>query len=116
MLFFAPSSPAIVARGAEYLTIIAISQVFLALEIVLDEGLSGSGDTVPPLLIVGTVTLARVPLAFLLAGPCGFGVLGVFWAVAISTIIKGVLMWFWFRRGTWVDRGAVMTESSAALD
>lgn len=114
--FFAPGSPEIVDLGTQYLTIIAFSQVFLALEIVLDEGLSGSGDTVPPLIIVGSFTLMRVPLALILAGPFGLGVLGVFWAVTISTVVKGILMWFWFARGTWVGRGLIMTRSSADLD
>ncbi len=114
--FFSPSNPDVVALGADYLAIIAISQVFLMLEIVLDEGISGSGDTVPPLMIVGTLTMARVPLAWFLSGTCSLGVSGVFWAVAASTIMKGICMWLWFRRGTWVNRGVLMTESSAVLD
>jgi Na+-driven multidrug efflux pump len=73
---FSPDIDAITA-SAVYLEILAYSQVFMGIEIVLAGAFSGAGDTVPPMVITVPVNLARIPLAYLLAGPLGFGINGV---------------------------------------
>ena len=75
----------------------------MGLEVVFQGGFNGSGDTVPPLIIGVTFTAARLPLAWFLAWPLGMGITGVWWAIALSTLVKGLLCWLWFRRGRWVD-------------
>ena len=50
-----------------------------------------------PVLLVGIVgNLLRVPLALLLLPR--LGVLGVWWAIAVSTLIKAPVKWLCFRR------------------
>jgi putative MATE family efflux protein len=84
-----------------YLKIIALSQIFMGLEFVLENVFYGAGNTVPPMIISTLGTLIRIPLAILLVGPLGFGYPGVYWAITISTFVKGTAIAVWFRFGKW---------------
>jgi len=95
--------PVTASAGVHYLRIQALVAVFMGIEVVFQGGFNGSGNTVPPLIIGVTFTAARLPLAWLLAWPLGMGIAGVWWAIALSTLVKGLLCWLWFRRGRWVD-------------
>jgi putative MATE family efflux protein len=95
--------PATVAAGVLYLRIQAVVAVFMAMDVVYQGGFSGSGNTLPALVIGLSFTVLRIPLAWLLAYPAGLGIDGVWWAVALSTTIKGILCWLWFRRGRWTE-------------
>jgi putative MATE family efflux protein len=116
-------APALVARvfsadagvvrvASGYLVIVGLSQVFLAFEVVLDGAFAGAGDTVPPMLIGLPISAARVPLAWLLASPAGLGAHGIWIAISVTTIAKGLLLAAWFRRGGW-KRHAAPRPSSA---
>ncbi|MBJ92886.1 MAG: hypothetical protein CMP23_00265 [Rickettsiales bacterium] len=95
--------PVTAAAGVHYLRIQALVAVFMGIEVVFQGGFTGSGDTMPPLLIGVSLTAARIPLAWLLAWPLGMGISGVWWAIALSTLLKGLVFWLWFRRGRWVN-------------
>jgi putative MATE family efflux protein len=88
----------VIAVATEYMLIVAVSQVFMVLEIVLEGAFGGAGDTLPPLLVAGPLSIARVPAAYVLAVTLGWGVDGVWWAISLSTIFKGVFMAVWFAR------------------
>jgi putative MATE family efflux protein len=94
---------ATIAAGALYLRYAAPVVVFMAWEVVYEGAFAGAGDTVPPFVIGFLWTIARVPAAYLFAYVFGMGVGGVWLAIALSTVIKGVHMTLWFRRGRWVD-------------
>jgi len=101
-----------IEAGTSYLRIQSIVVVFMGLEVVYQGGFSGSGDTLPPLVLGVLFTTGRIPLAWLLAYPLGLGVDGVWWAIAASTVIKGVVAWLWFRRGRWVG---ALSEKDLAI-
>ncbi|MCP4581370.1 MAG: MATE family efflux transporter [candidate division Zixibacteria bacterium] len=84
-----------------YLKIIALSQVFMGFEIVLEGAFSGAGDTLPPMLVSIVGTAIRIPLAIFLVGPMGMGYPGIYWALTISTVLKGVTIAIWFKLGRW---------------
>jgi len=90
-----------------YLKILALSQVFMALEFVLEGAFAGAGNTVPPMIVSIPGTLIRIPLAYFLAIPLGLGPIGIFWAITISTIIKGIVILIWFRTGSWSRREGI---------
>ena len=100
---FSPD-PQIIAAGAVYLGILAWSQAFMGIEIVLGGGFSGAGDTLPPMFVAVPFNLARIPVAYYLSATLGWGVLGVWWAISGSSIIKGVVLALWFMRGKWVKK------------
>lgn len=90
---FIPEKPAYQA-GGEYLAIIGISQVFMMLELTTQGMFNGIGKTTPPAIISMTFNFIRIPLAFILAS--SMGVVGVWWAISISTIFKGSILFLWY--------------------
>ncbi|MGD8227248.1 MAG: MATE family efflux transporter [Desulfobacteraceae bacterium] len=96
--------PDTIGASATYLEILAISQVFMGIEVVLAGAFSGAGDTVPPMAIFTPFNIARIPAAYLLAGTAGLGISGVWWAISGTSIIKGLIIAFWFYRGRWKRR------------
>lgn len=110
-MFFAPhaiarafiADPDVVEIAVHYMRIVAISEIFLVYEIVLEGAFGGAGDTVPPLVVSGPLSIARVPLAYVLAVTLDWGADGIWWAISITTVLKGTLMaaWFWRRSARW---------------
>ena len=91
--------PDVLAAGAAYLRIIAASQLFMALDIVLESAMAGAGYTFLPMLVSLTLTVARLPLAAILAGPLGLA--GIWWAISLTAASRGVTVaWIW-RLGRW---------------
>jgi putative MATE family efflux protein len=91
----------VVKIAIDYLRILALSQVFMALEIVLEGSFSGAGNTIPPMSVSIPGSVLRVPLAYLIAIFWGVGVNGVWWAITLTTIAKGTTLAFWFKQGNW---------------
>ena len=91
---FIPEQEAVVA-GGEYLVIMGVSQVFMTLEITTQGMFNGVGKTIPPSIISIVFNILRIPLAIFLASV--MGITGVWWAISISSIIKGVISPVWFR-------------------
>jgi putative MATE family efflux protein len=91
----------VVAQGASYLRIVAILEVGMAFEVVLEGAFAGAGNSLPPMLVSVPLTALRIPLAYLLAKTYGLGIAGIWWAVSISTGLKGLLIGAWFRWGRW---------------
>ena len=93
--------PDVIREGTEYLKIIALFEVFLGLEIVLEGAFSGAGNSLPPMLISVPLTWARIPLSLFFAHSLGMGSLGIWLAISLTTGLKGIVMAFWFRLGRW---------------
>ena len=86
--------------ATDYMRIVAVCLIFQAAESVLLGAFSGAGDTLPPMMLSIPMTAARVPAAIL--GGQLWGVAGIFWALAITSVVRGLLFVFWFARGRWV--------------
>ena len=80
--------------GIQYLKILGFSQFFMCIEIATQGAFNGLGKTLPPSIVSILFTSARIPLAILLSNV--MGVDGVWWAISISSIIKGILLTIWF--------------------
>lgn len=82
-----------VQMGVAYLRIVGLSQLFLSLEMVTGGALNGVGKTQIPATVSGTLTIARIPLALWLSGAAlGLGLDGVWWAISLTTFVKGSLL------------------------
>lgn len=92
---FVPEKAAYIA-GGEFLRIDGYSMMFMMLEITMQGLFYGTGRTVPPAIISITFNTLRVPLAIFL-GAAGLGITGVWWAISISSILKGITSFIWFR-------------------
>jgi Na+-driven multidrug efflux pump len=95
------SDPAMLVAGRDYLRIIAFSQAFMALEFVLEGAFAGAGTTLPVMVVSVPLTFLRIPLGYYLAVQVLHDVRGIWWAISATTVIKGLLIWLWFRKGKW---------------
>lgn len=91
--FIVPEEEAVVA-GAEYLGIMGLVQVFMMLELTTQGMFNGVGRTIPPALISISFNALRIPLAIVMAEQ--MGVIGVWWAMAITSVCKGIILPVWF--------------------
>ncbi|MDR0386169.1 MAG: MATE family efflux transporter [Prevotellaceae bacterium] len=80
--------------GESYLKITAFCQLFMMLEITTMGIWNGYGKTLPPAIVSIIFNLFRIPLALLLATV--YGINGVWLAITISAIIKGIVSPVWF--------------------
>lgn len=85
----------VVPLGIDYLQILAFSQLFVCIEGTLGGILNGLGKTYIPSTISMILTAARIPLVmFLIQTPLGLN--GIWWAISISSICKGIVASFCF--------------------
>lgn len=91
---FVPEAEAYEAGGV-FLRIDGYSQLFMMLEITMQGVFYGLGRTMPPAIISITFNYIRIPLAIWLI-QLGMGVEGIWWAVSITTIAKGIILVTWF--------------------
>jgi putative MATE family efflux protein len=82
--------------GGEYLFIMGFSQIFMMIELTTQGLFNGMGRTIPPVAVSIVFNFARIPLALLLASR--MGIAGVWWAISISSMIKGVVLPIWMMR------------------
>ena len=67
----------------------------MMLEITMQGVFYGIGRTLPPAITSIVCNYMRIPLAILLV-QTGLGVEGIWWAVCITTIAKGIVLLSWF--------------------
>lgn len=84
----------ILPLGVDYLRILGCSQLFMCMEITTAGAFNGLGKTLPPSIVGITLTAARIPLAMILSGRLGLN--GIWWAITISSIGKGIVLLSWF--------------------
>jgi putative MATE family efflux protein len=95
---FVPEPDAKIAGGT-YLFIVAFCQIFMMLESTTFGMWNGYGKTMPPAIISIVLNSVRIPLALLLASRMGIN--GVWIAITVSAIIKGILsptLFFFYRK------------------
>ncbi len=80
--------------GAEYLFVMGLVQIFMMFELTTQGMFNGIGRTIEPAIISISFNVLRIPLAYFLASQ--MGIVGVWWAIAISTVCKGIILPVWF--------------------
>lgn len=81
--------------GAKYLMISGYSQIFMMAEITSQGLLYGLSRSYAPAFVSVFGNLLRIPLAIFLVSSLSLGVLGIWWAISISSIIKGLVLYFY---------------------
>ena len=94
--------PKAVATAVGYLVIIGFSEAFMCVELTTVGALSGLGRTRLCSIISIAFTSARIPLAIILGGLIGPS--GIWWALSVTSIIKGIIftctfLWITRKRG-----------------
>lgn len=96
------SEPEVVEIAASYLRIGVTGYIVLGFVAVLMNSLSGSGDTLPPMIVaMSTVMVITLPLAFFLSKYTSLGVYGIRWAMAAEMVVQAVIFVIYFRTGKW---------------
>jgi putative MATE family efflux protein len=91
--------PAVIAEGAKYLRIAAISQLGICAEIVLEGALGGAGYTLAPMLTSTVITASRIPLAAWAAAH--YGSAGLWWTISLTALGRAAGMMTIWRSGRW---------------
>ena len=89
MLFIKDKSTILIASG--YLQAVAFSQSFSTIEMVSNGLFTGLGMPKIPAIISIVFTILRIPMALTLMQTLGID--GVWWSIAISSILKGVAVY-----------------------
>lgn len=85
-----PSDALIISEGARYLFILGIAQMFMCAEIAASGAFNGLGKSYVPACVSIVCNGMRIPLAWILSGY--WGIAGVWWAICLSTLGKGLLL------------------------
>lgn len=89
---FTPEDPLAIKAGGAYLRILGLSQAFMSLEIGTAGSFNGLGKTLPPTAVGTTLNILRIPAAIILSGT-SLGVEGVWWAISMSSVLKGIILY-----------------------
>jgi len=93
------SDAAVIADGALYLRVIAFAQIGQTFELILEGALAGAGYTFWPQVTSTTLTALRVPLSAWWSQ--SMGLLGIWLALSLTAIARGVAMTIFWVRGGW---------------
>ena len=94
-LFF--HDPESLGISVNYLIIIGFCEAFMSIELMTIGALSGLGMTKLCSIISIILTGARIPLAMLLTH-AGMGLNGIWWALSLTSIVKGIIFTLTFRQ------------------
>ena len=96
------TEPAVVEQATLSLKIICCGYVFFAYGMVISQSFNGAGDTYTPTLInFFCYWMVQIPLAWFSAVYFGFGVAGVYFAIAFSLSLLAVISILLFKKGNW---------------
>jgi len=99
------AEPAVVEIASTFLRIAVVGYVMLGFMAVAMQVLSGTGDTMPPMLAsLLTVWLITLPLAYFLPRVTTLGVYGVRWAMVAGMVVPAVFLTTYFKLGRWKQK------------
>jgi len=105
----------IASAGAEVLRIEAWAEPMYAASIVTYGAFVGVGDTLlPAIMNFGSIWLVRIPLAAVMAPM--FGLKGVWIAMAVELIFRGIIFLWRMKSGSWLKKGRNPSENEPAVE
>lgn len=97
--------PELIQIGSDFLRIAAVGYLMNGFIICLQNSISGSGDTMPPMVIsILTTWTILLPAAFLLPRFTDLGVYGIRWAIVLSLTFGAIAYIIYFRLGRWKNK------------
>ena len=92
---FLPGDEVVLGIGTEYLQILAMCQLIACLEGVASGAFRGLGRTLPPSVVTVACNSVRVVAAWLLP-QTGLGLAGIWWAISLGAVARGLCMLGWY--------------------
>jgi Na+-driven multidrug efflux pump len=94
--------PKVILYSVQYLQIVGLSEPFLAIWLILVGAMNGAGYTRWPMwATLVCMTVIRLPLAWYLTVTCGYGPIGTWSALALTTVALGIVCIWRFQTGVW---------------
>ena len=90
----------VIEIGIVYLRFLAPTFGFIAFSLILGRALNGAGDTFSPMMITLAAQVG-VGLGLVILLSHFIGLNGVWLGIALSNVVQGIAMWFWYRTGRW---------------
>lgn len=101
---FFSTDPEVVRQTSIYVAVIAASQLCVAFEAANEKILLGAGYTARAMWVSMLGNGLRVPLAYWLGVREGYGALGVWWSLNVTSLLKASLQFWLVQRGRWLTR------------
>ncbi len=96
------TEPGLVEVASTFLRIAAAGYLMMGLNAVLQQAVSGAGDTLPAMLVtLIMIWVVQLPLAFFLPRVTNLGVYGVRWAIIAGMLVGTVAYVIYFWLGRW---------------
>lgn len=89
------TEPEMLPQGVDYLRILGISQLFMCVEIASAGAFQGLGKSAIPSITCVILNSLRIVFAYALC-KTELGLNGIWWAITITTILKGIVLHTWF--------------------
>jgi putative MATE family efflux protein len=100
---FLSPDPVVIAESIRYIYISMISEPFMAWAVVLSGGLNGAGDTRSVMIIVVmSLWLVRIPLAYVLGITAGLGAPAIWWAMNASIFLHALFVTRRYLQRNWL--------------
>lgn len=84
------NEPEALKEGVIYLRILGVSQVFMCIEITTGGAFNALSKTMYPSVISVGFNLLRIPGSIILSSSAIFGLSGIWWAISLTSILKGI--------------------------
>lgn len=100
--FFVPGETAVIAEGARFMHLMALTFGFIGVQMVTSGTLRGAGATVSAMVLaIISLWVLRFPLAVILSKGTELGADGLWWAFPTSNVLAGLIATVWLLRGRW---------------
>ncbi len=93
------SDPDVIYHASLYNKLGAVVMIFTMLETILTGAFSGAGYTSPPAITGLVFNFLRIPACALFSSI--WGLEGIWFAICLSVVVKGVVLSLWFKKGSW---------------
>ena len=109
--FFVPGEGAVIASGALFLRIIALSWGFMAVQLALTGVLRASGNMMAPMVLaLVSQWVLQFPLAYVLSKHTSLGVTGLWWSFTITNVVTALITLVWYAKGDWKKKRITTDE------
>lgn len=115
--FFVPKDPDIIAEGATFVRIMALSWGFLGAQFSLTGVLRASGNMVSTMMLtLISQWVLQFPLAYVLSTHTPLGNRGIWWAIPIANVLIVLITLGVYAKGDWKRTKLMTPEDVVAVD
>jgi putative MATE family efflux protein len=99
------NEPNLLMTGSMFLRIAVAGYAGMSIVYLMQNCISGSGDTLPPMIIsMVTLWIVQLPLAYFLSRYTDLGAYGVRWAIVSGFAVSAIAYLIYFWRGRWKNK------------